>query len=145
MGFATISAGFPVMRPREIRTARLILRDWTPADREPFAALNADPRVMDYLPSVLSRAESDRLATRIEAHFALHGCGLWAVEIPHVTRFAGFIGFAVPPFRAHFTPCVEIGWRLATEHWGRGYATEGARAALAFGLNRTGNVGEQVM
>ena len=71
---------------------------------------------------------------RIEAHFDRHGFGLWAVEIPDVVPFAGFIGLSIPGFDAHFTPCVEIGWRLAAEHWDRGYATEGARAVLAFGF-----------
>jgi GrpB-like predicted nucleotidyltransferase (UPF0157 family)/RimJ/RimL family protein N-acetyltransferase len=100
----------------------------------PFAALNADPQVMEHLPAVLSGEESDRLAARIEAHFGRHGFGLWALEIPNVASFAGFVGLSVPSFQAHFTPCVEIGWRLAAEHWGRGYATEGARAVLTFGF-----------
>ena len=120
--------------PPKIRTERLRLRPWLPADREPFAALNADPQVMEYFRGPLSRAESDALAARIEAHFAQRGFGLWAVEIPGVAPFAGFIGLSVPAFEAHFMPCVEIGWRLAAEHWGRGYATEGARASLAFGF-----------
>ena len=74
------------------------------------------------------------LVARIEAHFDRHGFGLWAVEIPDVAPFAGFIGLSIPGFDAPFTPCVEIGWRLAAEHWGRGYATEGARAVLTFGF-----------
>jgi RimJ/RimL family protein N-acetyltransferase len=120
--------------PPEIRTERLRLRPWLPADREPFAALNADPRVMEYFRGQLTRVESDTLAAGIEAHFDQRGFGLWAVEIPGVVPFAGFIGLSVPGFEAHFMPCVEIGWRLAAEHWARGYATEGARAALAFGF-----------
>ena len=120
--------------PPEIRTERLRLRPWLPADQEPFAALNADPRVMEYFRGPLSRVESDSFAERIEAHFAQRGFGLWAVEISGVATFAGFIGLSVPGFEAHFTPCVEIGWRLAAEHWRRGYATEGARAVLAFGF-----------
>ncbi|NJN22491.1 MAG: GNAT family N-acetyltransferase [Leptolyngbya sp. RL_3_1] len=115
-------------------TERLILRRWHQSDRSPFAALNADPRVMTYLPAQLSRAESNALADRIEAHFKHHGFGLWAVEIPGVSAFAGFIGLAIPRFEAPFTPCVEIGWRLAADYWGHGYAPEGARAALAFGF-----------
>jgi RimJ/RimL family protein N-acetyltransferase len=98
----------------------------------PFAALNVDARVMDYFPAVLSREESDTLALRIEAHFERHDFGLWAVEIADVTSFAGFIGLSVPSFEAPFTPCVEIGWRLAADYWGFGYATEGARVALDF-------------
>jgi RimJ/RimL family protein N-acetyltransferase len=119
----------------ELVTERLLLRRWRPEDRPLFAALNADPRVMEFFPKLLSREESDATADRIEAHFAQHGFGLWAVEVPGVTPFAGFVGLAHPRFEATFTPCVEIGWRLAAEHWGRGYATEGARAALAFGLS----------
>jgi ribosomal-protein-alanine N-acetyltransferase len=118
----------------EIRTERLRLRPWLPADRKPFASLNADPRVMEYFPGPLSRVESDGFAARIETRFAERGFGLWAVEVPGVAPFAGFIGLSVPGFEAHFTPCVEIGWRLAAEHWGRGYATEGAGAVLAFGF-----------
>ena len=114
--------------PRELKTDRLLLRRWAAADREPFAALNADPRVVEHLPAALSRRESDALAARIEAHFDEHGFGLWAVEVPGVAPFAGFTGLSIPAFRAHFTPCVEIGWRLAAPFWGRGYATEAARA-----------------
>lgn len=117
----------------ELRTERLILRQWTLQDREPFAAMCADPRVMEYFPSTLTREESHAGVDLIEESFARHGFGLWAVEIPDQAPFAGFIGLAVPRFEAHFTPCVEIGWRLAAEFWNRGYATEGARAALAFG------------
>jgi RimJ/RimL family protein N-acetyltransferase len=89
---------------------------------------------MAHFPAVLSREESDALAMRIENHFTQHGFGLWAMEIPNVASFAGFVGLSVPSFEAHFTPCVEIGWRLAPAHWGRGYATEGARAVLTFGF-----------
>jgi ribosomal-protein-alanine N-acetyltransferase len=121
-----------------LETARLRLRRWMPADREPFAAMNADPRVMQYFPAPLSREESDALADRIEAHVDEHGFGLWAVEIPGVTLFAGYVGLAVPRFEAHFTPCVEVGWRLAAAHWGHGYATEGARAAVHFGFATLG-------
>ena len=121
-----------------IETERLLLRRWRPEDRAPFAALNADPRVMEFLPGTLSRAQSDEFAERIEAHFAEHGFGLWAVEIPGVTPFAGYVGLSVPRFEARFTPCVEIGWRLAFAHWRGGHATEGARAALAFGFEQAG-------
>ena len=118
----------------ELRTERLLLRGWRPTDREPFAALNADPQVMEYFPALLSREESDARVDRIETHFQEHGFGLWAVEVVDVAPFAGFIGLCFARFEAHFTPCVEIGWRLGTEHWGRGIATEGAKAALAFGF-----------
>jgi len=121
-----------------LRTDRLLLRRWTAADREPFAQMNADPRVMAHFPAALTREESDALADRIDAHFARRGFGAWAVEIPEVAPFAGFIGLAVPDFDAPFMPSVEIGWRLAAEYWGNGYATEGARAALAFGFDTLG-------
>jgi RimJ/RimL family protein N-acetyltransferase len=120
--------------PPEISTPRLRLRRWRPADREPFADMNANPVVMEHFPKVLSRAESDALADRIEAHFDRHGFGLWVVDIFGVTPFAGFVGLSIPSFEGPFTPCVEIGWRLGPEHWGRGYATEGARAVVAFGF-----------
>jgi RimJ/RimL family protein N-acetyltransferase len=100
--------------------------------------MNGDPLVMQYLPTVLSRVESDALAGRIEAHFARHGFGLWAVEIAGVAPFAGFVGLSIPTFEAPFTPCVEVGWRLIRTHWGHGYATEGARAAIAFGFATLG-------
>ena len=120
----------------ELRSDRLYLRRWCAADREPFAALNADPRVMAHFPAPLSRVESDALAARIESHFEQYGFGPWAVGIVDIAPFAGFIGLSVPRFEAHFTPCVEIGWRLAAEYWGCGYATEGARVALAFGFEQ---------
>jgi ribosomal-protein-alanine N-acetyltransferase len=118
----------------EIRSERLRLRRWKPADREPFAELNRDPVVMQFMPALLSREQSDALVQRIQAHFDAHGFGLLAVEIAADATFAGFIGLSIPAFEARFTPCVEIGWRLAVRHQGRGYATEGARAVLAFGF-----------
>ena len=117
-----------------LTTARLRLRQWREEDLAPFAALNADPQVMEFFPKVLTRAESDAVAGRIRDHFVRHGFGLWAVEVRGAADFVGFVGLAVPSFDAHFTPCVEIGWRLAREHWGHGYATEAATAALAFGF-----------
>ena len=114
-----------------LTTARLVLRGWRPADRAPFAALNADPVVMEHFPAPLDREASDALAARIAAHFDERGFGMWAVEAHGVAPFLGFVGLSVPRFQAPFTPCVEIGWRLAREFWGRGYALEAARAALA--------------
>lgn len=124
--------------PRQIVTPRLLLRRWRDSDREPFAAMNADPQVMEHFPNSLTRAESDARIERIERHFAEHGFGLWAIEVREGAPFAGFIGLAVPTFQADFTPCIEIGWRLAAAHWGQGYATEGAKAALAFGFETLG-------
>lgn len=122
--------------PPPLRTPRLLLRPWRPEDLAPFAALNADPLVMEHFPGPLSAAESAALAEGIAAHFDRHGFGDWAVEVPGQAPFIGFIGLAVPRFQAPFTPCVEIGWRLASAHWGHGYASEGAAAALAFGFTR---------
>jgi len=104
-----------------------------------FAALNADPRVMEYYPAQLTRAESSAfVCERVMPHFAERGFGLWAVEVPEVAPFIGYVGLQVPAFESHFTPCVEIGWRLAFSYWGRGYATEAARAAVAFGFVEAG-------
>jgi RimJ/RimL family protein N-acetyltransferase len=113
-----------------LETERLRLRRWKQTDREPFAWMNADPRVMEFFPGVLSRSESDALADRIEAHFSKHGFTMFAAELREPEEFMGFTGLAVPPFEAPFTPCVEIGWRLAAKYWGRGLATEAARALL---------------
>ena len=121
-----------------LETERLLLRGWRTSDRIPFAAMNADPRVMEFLPSLLSRDESDRLADRIEAHFEQHGFGVWAVETRANGKFIGFIGLNTPSFQARFTPCVEIGWRLAFDSWGQGLATEGARRALRYGFETLG-------
>ena len=118
----------------ELRTERLLLRRWRDSDREPFAALNADPEVMEHFPGPMTREESDAFVDRIETHFSEHGFGLWAVEVVSTGSFAGFVGMLVPRFQAHFTPAVEVGWRLARQHWGHGYATEAARAGLTFGF-----------
>jgi RimJ/RimL family protein N-acetyltransferase len=118
----------------ELRTPRLLLRQWREADFEPFAALNADPEVMRHFPAPLTREESDAFAARARAHIAVLGWGLWAVEVEG-TPFIGFVGLSEARFDAHFTPAVEVGWRLAREHWGKGYATEAARAALMHGFD----------
>lgn len=117
-----------------IRTNRLILREWQDDDLMAFARLNADPQVMHHMPAILSTDESNALAARIQAHFAKHEFGLWAVEIPNVVPFAGFVGLSIPTFAAHFTPCTEVGWRLSRDCWNQGYATEAARAAIAYGF-----------
>ncbi|HUJ49160.1 MAG TPA: GNAT family N-acetyltransferase [Bryobacteraceae bacterium] len=119
-------------------TPRLILRRWRPSDREPFARMNGDPRVMEFFPGVLTREESDQGVDRIQAHFEKHGFGLCAAELRETGGFIGFIGLAVPSFEAHFTPCVEIGWRLASEYWGRGLATEGAREMVRYAFEVAG-------
>lgn len=121
-----------------LHTERLVLRRWRPADRAPFAALNADPTVMEFMPARLTRVESDAFADRIERGFETNGYGLWAVEVRGGEPFVGFVGLGRPAFEAPFTPCVEVGWRLAREAWGRGIATEGARAAVAFAWDTLG-------
>jgi ribosomal-protein-alanine N-acetyltransferase len=113
----------------DYRTPRLLLRRWTRSDREPFARLNADPEVMEHFPGLLTREASDALADSIEAHFAQHGFGAWAIEVQGGAPFIGFVGMAHVGFDAHFTPAVEIAWRLARSSWGKGYATEAAREA----------------
>jgi len=121
--------------PGVLSSERVRLRAWREEDRDAFAAMNADLRVMEFFRSPLTRAESDAMVDRIAAHFDEHGFGLWAVEIAGVAPFIGFTGLGVmttPPFRARSTPCVEIGWRVAFPHWGHGYATEAARLALRY-------------
>jgi RimJ/RimL family protein N-acetyltransferase len=118
----------------EIRTPRVLLRGWRTEDLDPFAAMSADAEVMRHFPSTLSRAECASMIDRIRDHFDRHGFGLWAAELPGKAPFIGFVGLAVPRFEAAFTPCVEVGWRLARAHWGRGYVTEAARAALHRGF-----------
>ncbi|MEY2424701.1 MAG: hypothetical protein QOI61_273 [Actinomycetota bacterium] len=121
-----------------LATDRLILRRWREADREPFAALNADPVVMEHFAAPLSREQSDDFVDRIEAHFDEHGWGLWAVEVAATGDFTGYVGLWPATFPAPFTPAVEVGWRLAHAHWGHGYAPEAARAAVDDGFARCG-------
>lgn len=116
-----------------LKTKRLTLRPWKESDFELFAKLNADPRVMEYFPSVLTRQESDDYASRIYKKLKEQGWGLWAVSAPGAD-FIGYIGLAEVNFSAHFTPAIEIGWRLAYDYWGQGYATEGALTALQYGF-----------
>lgn len=123
---------------RRLVTDRLVLRRWSSADRVPFAELNADAEVMRYLPAPLTRAESDALVDRIEAGFDEFGFGLWALEVRATGTFIGFVGLTRQTFQAHFTPTVEVGWRLARSSWGNGYATEAARTALTFGFTEAG-------
>lgn len=122
----------------DIETARLLLRRWRAADLEPFAAMNADQRVMRYLPAPMTRAESRAATARFDDHFARHGFGPWAVERRRKGDFIGFVGLQQVEFAAPFAPAVEIGWRLAPHAWGRGYATEAAREALDAAFDRFG-------
>ncbi|MES2200329.1 MAG: GNAT family N-acetyltransferase [Chlamydiota bacterium] len=117
-----------------IQTKRLILRPWKEEDLKPFAKLNADLRVMEHFLAPLNREESDQLAKRISLKLQDQGWGLWAVSVPGVAEFIGFIGLSEPTFSAHFTPAVEVGWRLMYKYWGQGYATEGALAVIKYGF-----------
>jgi RimJ/RimL family protein N-acetyltransferase len=119
---------------RSIHTPRLVLRPWRGEDREPFAALNADPVVMEHFPSTLTRDESDVFADSIAAHLDEHGWGTYAVEIIDEPAFIGYVGLAAPDWLG----ATEVRWRLAREHWGNGFATEGARAAIDDGFARLG-------
>jgi RimJ/RimL family protein N-acetyltransferase len=124
-----------------VRTPRLLLRRWGPGDAEGLAALNADPEVMRHIATgaCLSRGHSDALLARIEQEWEAHGFGLWAVEeqaAPGV--LLGFCGLAVPAFLPVVLPAVEVGWRLARGAWGRGIATEAARAAVACAFEEHG-------
>lgn len=116
-------------------TERLVLRRWAAEDLDPFAAMNADPEVMEHFPAVLTREESDALVARTEASFEVNGYGLYAVELRTTGQLLGFTGLALQTFAAHFTPAVEIGWRFARHAWGHGYASEAALAVVdeAFG------------
>jgi RimJ/RimL family protein N-acetyltransferase len=118
-----------------LKTERLVLRRWRPSDREPFAAMNADSEVMEHFPARLTPDESDVMIDRIEARFEASGFGLWALEIAETGQFIGFTGLSVPSFDAHFTPAVEVGWRLTRSAWGHGYASEAARRALTFAFD----------
>ena len=118
----------------ELATARLVLRQWRDSDLAPFAALNADPEVMQYMPRCLERSESDALVGRYRERIAERGWDLWALERRDDGGFVGALGLAVATFPAPFTPCVEIAWRLARAQWGQGLATEAAGAVLRFGF-----------
>ncbi|MBV9760482.1 MAG: GNAT family N-acetyltransferase [Acidobacteriaceae bacterium] len=124
-----------LLRDHPRPTERLILRPWREEDRLPFAEMNADPRVMEFMPRLLTKEESEDFFDRIQAHFDLHGFGLWAAEHRATGAFMGFIGLFVPGFEAPFMPAVEIGWRLRHEFWGCGYATEGAREIVRYAFD----------
>jgi RimJ/RimL family protein N-acetyltransferase len=122
----------------ELTTDRLLMRRWRESDREPFAAMNADPAVMEHFPALMTREQTLEFIDRISPVIDERGWGLWALEVRDTGQFIGFTGLSVPSFEAHFTPAVEVGWRLMKEAWGNGYATEAARAALAYGFGPAG-------
>jgi ribosomal-protein-alanine N-acetyltransferase len=121
-----------------IATPRLVLRPWQASDLPLFAELNADPNVMRFLAGVLTRQESDAYVEQARSHLVQHGFCKWAVEAPGVAPFIGAVGLGYVKFEAAFTPAVEVAWRLDRRYWGRGYATEAARAAIMDGFNRVG-------
>lgn len=121
-----------------MQTERLIMRAWREDDLEPFAALNADPEVVEFLPARRSRAESDAMVERIQSQLDEHGYGLWALEVRETGQFVGFTGLALQTFEAPFTPAVEVGWRLTRAAWGYGYATEAGRKAIEYGFAEAG-------
>ena len=121
-----------------LQTQRLILRSWQATDFAPFAQMNADAEVMKYFPATLSWQESEALLERIKNHHQAYGFGLWATEERATGAFIGLIGLNLPTFQAHFTPAVEVGWRLVRAFWGKGYATEGARKAISYGFEVIG-------
>lgn len=122
----------------EFDTERLRLRQWQASDRAPFAALNADPAVMAFFPSLLTRAESDAMADRCASLITQRGWGFWAVELRRSGEFIGFVGLHQPSAELPFAPCVEVGWRLAAPYWGQGFASEAARGAIHVGFHELG-------
>jgi RimJ/RimL family protein N-acetyltransferase len=119
-----------------LRTERLLLRRWQESDVEPFATMCACPHVMEFFPKLLTLEETKAMIGRIDGRFEAQGFGLWAVEIIASCQFIGFVGLQSVPFEAHFTPAVEVGWRVAYAHWGKGYAVEAAKEALRVGFEQ---------
>ena len=128
----------PVSGVRPRRTERLVLRGWRDGDRDVWTAMNADPEVMRYFHDTMTREQSDAMLDRMDAALAQQGWGLWALERQDTGELIGFTGLAVPVYDLPFTPCVEVGWRLARSAWGRGFATEAAREALRVGFDEVG-------
>lgn len=121
-----------VLKVITLMTERLKLRQWIQEDYPYFAKLNADTEVMEFYPSVLSETESNTMAIRIKSLIEENTWGFWAIELIETKQFIGFVGLNSPSYNLPITPCVEIGWRLAKEHWGKGYATEAGKATLKF-------------
>jgi ribosomal-protein-alanine N-acetyltransferase len=119
--------------PASLRTSRLLLRPWRDEDVAPFVEMSAAPVVMEFLPPA-----DEGWFARARAHWEEHGFGQWVAEVPGEASFIGVVGLAVVGYEAHFTPAVEVAWRLARAHWGGGYATEAARASLDYGFNALG-------
>ncbi|KHD08019.1 GCN5 family acetyltransferase [Candidatus Thiomargarita nelsonii] len=122
----------------ELKTNQLLLRQWQKEDFPLFAKINYDSVVMEYYPSVLSEDESNAMAHKFESLISERSWGFWAVELIDENKFIGFVGLHKPTYELPVTPCIEIGWRLAKEYWGKGYATEAARVALKFAFEELG-------
>ncbi len=120
----------------EIKTQRLLLRQWRLTDFNLFAEINSSKTVMKYFPNTLSRSQSDEFATNIQQQISEKGWGFWAVEIPSVCEFIGFVGLNKPVYQLPFSPCIEIGWRLSEKYWSQGFATEAAQAALVIAFKQ---------
>ena len=121
-----------------LRTSRLLLRPWRDADVAPYAELSADPAVMEFLQPATEPGAAEAWVARVRAHWRRCGFGQWVVEIPGEASLIGVVGLSTVAYDAHFTPAVEVAWRLARAQWGRGYATEAARAALDYGFDTLG-------
>lgn len=115
-----------------LKTERLILRPWKKSDLEPFCTMNQDPKVMEFYPSTLTKKESDAFAQKIQREYAQRGYGFWAIEVPKIANFIGYVGLNYWDLKMDFAPCIDIGWRLASPFWGKGYATEGAKEVLHY-------------
>ena len=115
-----------------LETDRLILRTWHDEDLQPMLAINQDPKVMEYFPELQDLEATKKLIVRINSHFEKYGYTVYATERKDSGEFIGFIGLFTPEFESHFTPSTEIGWRLSSNHWGQGFATEGAKAVLDY-------------
>ena len=124
--------------PTILRTRRLILRQWKDSDLLPFAKMNADHRVMEFMLGKMTKEETCQSIEGIKKHFDAHGFGRWAVELTESGKFIGFVGISIPPYTLPFSPCVEIAWRICPEEWGRGYAPEAAKEVLRDGFERVG-------
>lgn len=117
-----------------MQTERLLLRSWKESDLKPFANMNADPKVREYFPNLLTPEESNESVTIYQQDIEKNGFGFWAIELLETEEFIGFCGISAVKFESHFTPCIEIGWRLAAAYWGYGYATEAAHEAVRYGF-----------
>lgn len=125
-----------MLSSNELPTPHLLLRQWQPSDLEPFALMSSDADVMRYYPAPWSREQSDVFAQRVMRLIDERGWGFWAIEERASRQFIGFVGLHIPSHELPFSPCVEVGWRLAKPYWGLGYATEAAQSAISFGFQQ---------